>query len=471
MKLEALAALVLAAQAVTSPSPTPQPAQTVEQRIDAAMARQMSARRIPGLSLGVVRNGALIYAKGYGDATLEWKQPATPDTVFLLASMTKQFTATAVMMLVRDGKVALDDGIGKYVDDPPPAWRGITIRHLLTHTAGLKDRFEVLPGGRFPMDSTTAQMLDAAKATPVDAAPGAVWQYSDQGYFLLGLVIERASGMSYRLFLQEKIFAPLGMTSTSLHNWNAIVPQRADGYALFGNALVASRRRYQFGLVSHYGVQSTVNDLAKYDAALSAGTLVPASTLAEMWTPGKLADGQPAEIAGIGYGYGWFLEQFRGHREVHHGGSTGTCLYRLPNDGVSVIVLTNLEQASGSDPCGTARMVAAQYVPDTAIPLVPPIDDPNPQRAARLRGVVEAFAQGKVGADDYTPAALKVIGDAAKVQAAGFAKLGPIESFQLIADDALVRPVVWYRARYASTVLQFRFVLDPTGKVSSLQAR
>jgi hypothetical protein len=190
-----------------------------------------------------------------------------------------------------------------------------------------------------------------------------------------------------------------------------------------------------------------------------------------MWTPGKLADGQPAEIAGIGYGYGWFLEQFRGHREVHHGGSTGTCLYRLPNDGVSVIVLTNLEQASGSDPCGTARMVAAQYVPDTAIPLVPPIDDPNPQRAARLRGVVEAFAQGKVGADDYTPAALKVIGDAAKVQAAGFAKLGPIESFQLIADDALVRPVVWYRARYASTVLQFRFVLDPTGKVSSLQAR
>ena len=168
-----------------------------------------------------------------------------------------------------------------------------------------------------------------------------------------------------------------------------------------------------------------------------------------MWTPGKLGDGRPIEVAGISYGFGWFLERFRGHREVYHAGSTGTCLYRLPDDGVSVIVLTNLEQASGSDPCGLARMVAAHYVPDIAIPAVPAIADPNPGRAAKLRAVVEAFAQGKVSADDYTPAALKVIGDAAKVQSAAFAKFGPIESFELIADDALVTPVVWYRARYA----------------------
>jgi CubicO group peptidase (beta-lactamase class C family) len=469
MKLEALATLVLAAQVVTSPPP--QAAQAVEQRIDAAMARQMSARRIPGVALGVVRDGALIYAKGYGDATLEWKQPVTPDTVFLLASITKQFTAMAVMMLVRDGRVGLDDEIGKYVDTAPPSWRGMTVRHLLTHTAGLKDRFEAAPGGVFPMDATTTQMLATAAATPVDAAPGALWQYSDQGYFLLGVLIERASGTSYRSFLQERIFTPAGMASTSLHNWNAVVPQRADGYMLFGNAIVGSRRRYQFGMVSHYGVQSSVNDLAKYDAALSAGTLLPAPTLGEMSTPGRLGDGRPIEVSGISYGFGWFLDRFRGHRQVYHAGSTGTCLYRLPDDGVSVIVLTNLEQAAGSDPCGLAQMVAAQYVPDIAIPAVPPIADANPGRAAKLRAVVESFAQGKVSADDYTPAALKVIGDAVKAQAAAFAKFGPIESFELIADDALVAPVVWYRARYASAVVQFRFVLDPEGKISSLQAR
>lgn len=471
MKAPLFGVLMLTAQVVAAPPPAAQTAQTVEQRIDAAMARQMSARRIPGVSLGVVRNGTLIYAKGYGDATLEWKQPATPDTVYLLASVTKQFTATAIMMLVRDGRVALEDEIGKFVDSPPPAWRGITVRHLLAHTAGLKDRFEVAPGGAFPMEMTTAQMLAAAKATPVDAAPGLSWQYSDQGYFLLGLVIERASAMSYRVFLQERVFTPLGMTSTSLHNWNAVVPQRADGYTLFANTVTGSRRRYQFGLVSHYGVQSTVNDLAKYDAALSAGTLVPAATLTEMWTPARLSDTRPAGTAGIGYGFGWFLEQFRGHREVHHGGSTGTCLFRLPDDGVSVILLTNLEQIAGSDPCGLARAVAAQYVPAIAIPLVPATTDPDPSRTARLRGAVEAFAQGKVGAEDYTPESVKALSEAAKAQSAAFAKFGPMTSFELIADDTLVTPVVWYRARYASAVVHYRFVLDASGKVSSLQAR
>ena len=456
---------VLSAAAQPSSSP-----QTLEQRVETSVSRAMGIRRIPGLSLGVVKNGALVLAKGFGEATLEWKQPATPDTVYLIASMTKTFTATAVMMLVREGRVALDDEIAKYVEGPP-AWSGITIRHLLTHTAGLKDRFEVPPGGRLPMDSNTAQMLEAARATAVDAPPGARWQYSDQGYFLLGLVVEKASAQSYSTFARDRVFTPLGMTSSSLHDWNAIVPQRADGYARFGDAIVGSRRRYQFGLVSHYGVQSTVNDLAKFDAAVAAGTLVPASTLTAMWTPGKLGDGRPIEVAGITYGFGWFLERFRGHRVVYHAGSTGTCLYRLPDDGVSVIVLTNLEQASGSDPCGLAQMVAAHYVPDIAIPDVPAIADPAPARAAKLRAVVDAFAQGKVSADDYTPAALKVIGDAVKVQSASFAKFGPIESFELIADDALVAPVVWYRVRYASAVVQFRFVLDASGKIASLQAR
>ena len=461
---------IVVAHVLSAAAQQSSPPQTLEQRVETSVSRAMGIRRIPGLSLGVVRNGALVLAKGFGEATLEWKQPATPDTVYLIASMTKTFTATAVMMLVRDGRVALDDEIAKYVEGPP-AWSGITIRHLLTHTAGLKDRFEVLPGGRLPIDSNPAQMLEAAKATAVDVPPGTRWQYSDQGYFLLGLVVEKGSGQSYAAFVRDRIFVPLGMSSSTLHDWNAIVPQRADGYARFGDAIVGSRRRYQFGVVSHYGVLSTVNDLAKYDAALAAGTLVPASTLTEMWTPGKLGDGRPIEVAGISYGFGWFLERFRGHRVVYHAGSTGTCLYRLPDDGVSVIVLTNLEQASGSDPCGLAQMVAAHYVPDIAIPAVPAIDDPNPGRAAKLRAAVDAFAQGKVSADDYTPAALKVIGDAAKAQSAAFAKFGPIESFELIADDALVAPVVWYRVRYASAVVQFRFVLDASGKIASLQAR
>jgi CubicO group peptidase (beta-lactamase class C family) len=463
---------VPAGQATQPAAPGQQtPAQLpVETRVENLVTRQMQARRIPGVSLGVVKNGELVVAKGLGQATLEWNAPATPETVHLLASMTKQFTAIAIMLLAADGKLKLDDPIASYVADAPASWSGITLLYLLTHTAGLKDRFE-LTNGRMFMDYSKAQMLEAAMKTPVDAAPGAKWQYSDQGYFLLGVAIERASGVSYGQFLRDRVFAPLGMTSTTLHDWRAIVPNRADGYALFGETIVGSRRRYQFGLGSHYGVQSTIRDLAKFDAALSAGTLLPLAVQQQMWTPGRLGDGTAAEIAGIGYGFGWFLEKFNGHREVYHAGSTGTCLYRLPDDGVSAIVLTNLEQVSGSDPCFIARAAAAQYVPEIAIVSVPARDDPDTARAKRLRGAVEAFAKGQLDPAIYTPEAFRVISALAPAQAPTFDALGPIQSFQLIADDTLISEVVQYRVRYAQTTRHFRFVLDKAGRIASMTAR
>jgi CubicO group peptidase (beta-lactamase class C family) len=442
----------------------------IEQRIDALIERQMAVRHIPGLSLGVVRDGQLVLAKGYGDATLEWTQPATPDTVYLLASMTKQFTAAAIMLLVGDGKVGLDDPLAKYVD-APPQWTGITVRHLLTHTAGLKDRFEAGQDGRMYLDYTTKQMFDAAARTPVDASPGARWQYSDQGYFLLGMVVEKASGQSYGTFLRDRIFTPAAMTSTTLHNWNLIVRQRADGYGLIGETLVGSRRRYQFALVPHFGVQSTVRDLAKYDAAISAGTILSASIFEQMSTPARLSDGRPADVAGIGYGFGWFLERFRGHREIHHGGSTGTCLYRLPDDKLTVILLTNLEQASGSDPCGIARMVAATYVPAIAIVSVPPLSDTDAARTSRLRAAIEALAKGTPDPADYNPAQFPALQAAARSQRARFESLGPLSTFELIADDAAGSRVLWYRARYRDSTLHFRFVLNAEDRITNIQSR
>lgn len=188
----AIVTIIAAASVARTPARSrAQSGAPIEQRVDTLIARQMAARRIPGLSLGVVHDGQLVLTKGFGDATLEWKQPATPDTVYLLASVTKTFTAAAIMMLAADGKLALDDAIGKYVD-APPRWTGITIRCLLTHTAGLKDRFEAGPDRRMFLDYSAAQMLAAASSTPVDAAPGEMWQYSDQGFFLLGLIVERA---------------------------------------------------------------------------------------------------------------------------------------------------------------------------------------------------------------------------------------------------------------------------------------
>lgn len=442
----------------------------VEARIDTLITRQMRARHIPGLSLAVVRDGRVVYAKGYGEANIEWHAPATPETVYLLASVTKQFTATAIMMLVGEGKVRLTDTIGTYVT-AAPSWKNITIRHLLTHTAGLKDRFEFAPDGRMYMDYSTEQMLEAARKTPVDFAPGASWQYSDQGYFLLGAVVERASGKSYEQFLRERIFAPLGMTSTGVHNWREIIPNRADGYSLFGDKVIGSRRRYQFSIASHYGVQSTVRDLARYDSALSAGTLVPATMLAEMWTPARLSNGQGADYSGIGYGYGWFLERFRGHPIVQHGGSTGTCIYKLPEEKTSVILLTNLEQVAGSDPCFIARGVITQYVPDVMIVGVPPLADRDTALTRRMRSVVDAFANGTPDSTSYSPAYFVAIKALAPQQAPGFRQLGAITSFELVSDDTLSNRVLNYRARYASMAVHFRFVLDARGRIINFTAR
>jgi CubicO group peptidase (beta-lactamase class C family) len=442
----------------------------IETRIDTMIVRYMRQRHIPGLSLSVVRDGHMTYAKGYGEANIEWNAPSTPETVYLLASMTKQFTSLGVMMLVNEGRVRLDDTIGTYVT-APPAWKGITIRHLLTHTAGLKDRFEAAADGRLYLDYATSQMLDAASHTATDAPPGAKWQYSDQGYFLLGMVIENASGKTYEQFLRERIFTPLGMTSTSIHNWGAIVPQRADGYSLIGDRVVGSRRRYQFSIVSHYGVQSTVRDLARYDSALSANALVPAATLAQMWTPARLGDGTIAEFTGIGYGFGWFLERFNGHRIVQHGGSTGTCLFRLPDDGISVVILTNLEQAAGSDPCFIARGVATRYVPAAAIVDAPVVADRDTVLTKRLRGVVDALTRGAPDSADYTPAYFRTLVPTIRGQQAALQQMGPPSSFELVADDTLAARVLYYRVKYALAVVHWRFVLDPRGRISAMSAR
>ncbi|HKS07445.1 MAG TPA: serine hydrolase domain-containing protein [Gemmatimonadaceae bacterium] len=461
----------LFALALVAATPSVARAQTVESRIDTVVARQMRARRIPGLSLAVIRDGHVVYAKGYGEANLEWHSPATPTTVYLLASMTKQFTATAIMMLVGEGKVRLTDSIAKYVSNAPDAWRGITVRHLLEHTSGLADRFELTADDRMFLDYSTSQMLDAARRTPVDFAPGASWQYSDQGYFLLGIVVERASGTSYGQFMRDRIFTPLGMKSTSMHDWYAIVPERADGYSLVGGQLIGSRRRYQFNIVSHYGVQSTVLDLARYDSALVAGALVPQSVLAQMWTPAKLSNGRVAGIAGMAYGFGWFLERFAGHPIVHHGGSTGTCVFRLPDEKLSVMVLTNLEQAAGSDPCFIARGVATRYVPSMSIVDAPVAANQDTARTARMRRAIDAFIRGKLDSTDYTPEAYAALSAAAVQQSAAFQQLGAMSSFELVAADTLAGTVAHYRARFANATIHFRFVLDERDRITSLQAR
>ena len=259
-------------------------------RIDDYIKAEMQKRRIPGLALAVVRNGTVIKMQGYGLANLDHGVPVTPDTVFELASVTKQFTAAAIMTLVEEGKVQLDDPILWHLPKSPATWKAMTVRHrhLLTHTAGLpglEENFKALWPGGPRLYYSTAQLFNAATKDPLSFPAGERFQYSDVGYFLLGMIIEHVSGQRYAEFLDERFFRPLGMTSTSVLDQWKIVKHRAAGYSIRDGQLVNIRRVAQAELASHFGVMSTVKDLVTWDAALAAGRVVTAVSLAQMWHP------------------------------------------------------------------------------------------------------------------------------------------------------------------------------------------
>lgn len=338
------------------------PAQT--DKVDEYIQAEMKTHRIPGLALVVIQNGEVVKIKGYGIANLEHDVPVTPDTVFELASVTKQFTATAIMSLVEEGKIKLDDPIMKYLPGSPQKWIGITIRHLLTHTAGLAEHTRGQP------DNSTAETFDAATEYPMSLSPGEDFKYSGVGYFLLGMIIEKVSGQRYRNFLAERFFKPFGMTSTSVLDQWAIVKNRAAGYTIRNGQLVNIRRYWQDELPADWGVISTVKDLAKWDTALAAGRVVKEASLAEMWTPVKLKSGRSYP-----YGFGWEVYKVGDRRVITHTGISGTEYTRLPDDKLTIIVLTNLGRRDGNQEVGAWELtqgVAMRYI---AITLEPKIFD------------------------------------------------------------------------------------------------
>ncbi len=229
----------------------------------------------PGAAVAVVKDGELIHAKGYGRANVEWNIPNTPDTVFRLASVTKQFTATAIIMLAGQGTLSVDDPITRFFPDYPTSGHDITVQHLLNHTSGI---FSYTSDPEFlskvRRDLTPAQMLAEFSRVPFDFKPGAKYQYNNSGYVLLGMIIEQASGMSYEEFLKSHIFAPLGMTqSCYLHN-EPIIPKRASGYEPTPDG--GLRNATFLSMTPHYAAGSHGSpalDLVKWDRALRAHTL------------------------------------------------------------------------------------------------------------------------------------------------------------------------------------------------------
>lgn len=306
----------------------------------------MEARHIPGLALAIVVDGRIHYAKGYGLADLERRQPAREDTPFLVASITKMFTATATMLLVQDGSIRLDAPVGDYLGDIPALWRPVTPRQLLNHTAGLNSysAHEVAPCGSRPDDDSYTQqdVIAEVACLPLDFEPGGDWSYSDTGYFVLGLLIEKVSGLAYEEFLRRRILTPLGMGATRLMGKIGVDDGRATGYSWTGELLERGPVLSPVVEGPVGGLVSTVRDLAKFDGALARGDLLPLSVLETMW--------RPVEVGTARYGLGFGLRPVGGRRQVGHTGggpAAATSFARFLDDGFTIIVLTNANQPQG----------------------------------------------------------------------------------------------------------------------------
>jgi CubicO group peptidase (beta-lactamase class C family) len=326
---------------------------SVDQYIHAEMQRE----HIPGLALLVSRDGNIVCAKGYGLANVELQVPVKPETVFQSGSMGKQFTATAVMMLVEEGKIALDDPISKYIQGAPASWNQVTIRELLSHTAGFTDYPDKFD---FRRDYAEAQLLKMVEGIPLAFPPGTNWSYSNLGYLTLGVLIHQVTGKFYGDFLQERIFQPLGMSTTRIISEADIVPNRAAGYRLVKGELKNQEWvSPTLNTTADGALYFSILDLAKWDAALYTEKLLKRSSLDEMWTVVKLKNGKPNSGD---YGFGWEIVTKNGHRVIGHGGSWQgfrTHISRYVDDKLTVVVLTNLAEAN---PGKITDHVASMYL-------------------------------------------------------------------------------------------------------------
>ncbi|HTI03988.1 MAG TPA: serine hydrolase domain-containing protein [Gemmatimonadales bacterium] len=318
-----------------------------------------TGQAVPGASVVVVRDGQVVLRRAYGMADLERRVAATPETDYRLASVSKQFTATAIMLLAKDGRLRYDQPIRDFLPELPAATRDVTVRNLLNHTSGLVDYEDLIP------DSRTTQLNDndvlaylAAKDSLYFAA-GTQYRYSNSGYVLLGMIVARAAGMSLPAFLRARIFEPLGMRASVMHvEGSDTVPHRAFGYSPQGGGFMQTDQSVTSATLGDGGIYTNVDDMVRWDAALAQATLVDTATLTLATTPPPLPAGATTE-----YGFGWFVDTYRGERRWRHTGETSgfrNAILRFPNRRLTIVILTN---RSSGEPQAMAERIADLLLP------------------------------------------------------------------------------------------------------------
>ena len=450
-------------------------ADETDTKVDAFVRSELQRQRIPGVALGVYRDGKLARAQGYGLANVEWNAAVTPDTIFQSGSVGKQFTATAVMMLVEEGKVGLDDPIKKYFPDAPEAWNDIKVHNLLSHTSGLSEYetgARTKAGGPFYMrlDYSEDELYKRITEMPMDFKPGEDWAYRNTNYVLLGILIHKVTGEFYGDFLQERIFRPLGMSRTRIISEADIIPRRAAGYQLVkGELKNQDWVSPSLNSTADGALYFTVEDLQKWDAALYTEKLLKKASLDRMWTVEKLNNGKPNKS---NYGFAWEINNVNGHRVIEHGGAWQgftTYIARYVDDRLTVVALTNLDSGH-SNPKKITQGVAAIYNPALKPVEAKPIEDKEPQVTQMVRDLWREIVDGKARPEQFTeelkkrlfPDEMQELGPALKE----FGELKALELMERTEEGELRN--YRYRAKFPNLTLTISVGLAKDNKIAGL---
>ncbi len=328
-------------------------------KVDDLVREAMAKTKVPGVAIAVVKNGKVVRQQGYGLANVELRVPVTKDTVFRLASLSKQFTAASIMLLVEDGKMSLDDSVRKYLPDAPETWEPVKVRHLLSHSSGLTRSEELKP---LPPESVSLdELLRLVYPLPLKRQPGVMGEYNNLGYMILGHIVGKVAGKPLAEFATERLLRRAGLTRSFYYSDGGLVPNRAAGYSLVDGKLEnAPFTRYERQQGTG-GVMMSVGDYARWNVLLDTDVPLSRSIREQMWVRQVRNVNDPS--ADAGYGFGWGVGLTEGRRVLSHTGGTpgfATVVGRLPDDRLTVVVFMNLYPARES--IDLAKAIMAHYL-------------------------------------------------------------------------------------------------------------
>jgi len=430
-------------------------------RVDQYVQSEMERLQLPGVAVAVIHGTTVLKAQGYGLANVEHQVPVTTETIFKSGSLGKQFTASVVMLLVERGKLSLSDTITKYFPDAPTGWRGITIRHLLTHTSGIADYSD--SSFHHQRDYTEEQLIQMLYGLPLEFSPGSRWNYSNSGYVLLGILIHKVSGKFFGDILRDEVFKPAGMTSARGISEADIVMHRAAGYRLVDDQL----KNCEWASPTYYSTADgslyfSLRDLIAWAAVVRAGGILSPESWRQILSPVQLTSGKTYP-----YGFGWDVEERDGEPLVRHrGGDFGFTvqLSHFVGDELTIVVLTNAEQANAET---MADEIAAIMDSSLALPELKPIKDREPEVTKWLIRILEDTREGKISRELFAFVRAGFFPETADRYAELLQPLGVLPPPVLVDRKEIGDDVIYtYWLAFEDRTLSVRLGVAPDQKIS-----